>query len=319
MPTQGWADGGVMFSNQADIIAKIREGIKNGEYELPFYGDFAGMKPEESNATWNMMLNEESTTKIMVKTMTEAGFDINRDQIMNYTFLEFQPSAQYRESRGGGLMIDWNLKTTVDGLYAAGSSMFSPEDHSFAASIGRYAGRKAAAYAKSVEVGAVCRAQIDKEKDRVLAPTKRDNGIEWKEPHNGLCRVMQYFVGEFKSERLLDMALDEIKRIEENAVPQLYALDPHKLMRSLEDLSLIEYAKIVINAMKERRLTNPKLRVERIDYPENNEEELSNYLTLKLENDEIKFGRVPIRFWGNMKEQYEAHNQDYTGVYKPKS
>jgi succinate dehydrogenase/fumarate reductase flavoprotein subunit len=146
-----------------------------------------------------------------------------------------------------------------------------------------------------------------------------DNGIEWKELHNGLCRVMQYFVGEFKSERLLDMALDEIKRIEENAVPQLYALDPHKLMRSLEDLSLIEYAKIVINAMKERRLTNPKLRVERIDYPENNEEELSNYLTLKLENDEIKFGRVPIRFWGNMKEQYEAHNQDYTGVYKPKS
>jgi hypothetical protein len=173
VPTQGWADGGVMFSNQADIIAKIREGIKNGEYELPFYGDFAGMKPEESNATWNMMLNEESTTKIMVKTMTEAGFDINRDQIMNYTFLEFQPSAQYRESRGGGLMIDWNLKTTVDGLYAAGSSMFSPEDHSFAASTGRYAGRKAAAYAKSVEVGAVCRAQIDKEKDRVLASTKR--------------------------------------------------------------------------------------------------------------------------------------------------
>jgi succinate dehydrogenase/fumarate reductase flavoprotein subunit len=108
----------------------------------------------------------------------------------------------------------------------------------------------------------------------------------------------------------------EIKRIEENAVPQLYALDPHKLMRSLEDLSMIEHAKIIINAMKERKFTNPQLGIERVDYPKNDEEDANNYLTMHLENDEIKFARVPVRYWGNMKEQYEAHNQDYTGVYK---
>lgn len=319
-PTQGWADGGAMFSNQAHIVAQIRDGIKSGEYELPFFGDFAGMKPEESNATWNMMLTEESTTKAMVRSMNAAGFDITRDQLMNYTYMEAQPSQQYRDTnRGGGLLIDWNLKTSLDGLYAAGNSMFIPEDHSFAASTGRYAGRKAAAYAKSVESGDVCRAQIDKEKERVLAPTKRTGGVEWKELHNGLCRVMQYFVSEFKSERTLDIALEEIRRIEENAVPMLYALDPHKLMRSLEDLSLIEYAKIVINAMKERRFTNAKLKIERIDYPENNEEDAANYLTLTQVDGEIRFGRLPIRFWGNMKEQYEAHNQDYTGVYKPEN
>jgi hypothetical protein len=34
---------------------------------------------------------------------------------------------------------------------------------------------------------------------------------------------------------------------------------------------------------------------------------------MHLENDEIQFERVPIRYLGNMKEQYEAHNQDYTG------
>ena len=316
-PTQGWEDAGAMFSNQADIIAIIREGIKKGEYKLPFYGDFAGMKPEESDATWNMMLSEESTTKVMVKTMTEDGFDNHRDQVMNYTFIEFQPSQQYRDTaRGGGIMTDWNLKASVDGLYAAGTSLFSPGDHSFAASTGRYAGRKAAAYAKSIEAGALCREQVDKEKDRVLAPTKRDNGIEWKELHNGLCRVMQYFVSEYKNETMFNMALDEIKRIEENAVPELYALDPHKLMRSLEDLSIIEHAKIVINAMKERKLSNPQLGIERLDYPENDEEDSNCYLTMHLENDEIKFERVPIRYWGNMKEQYEAHNRDYTGVYK---
>ena len=109
----------------------------------------------------------------------------------------------------------------------------------------------------------------------------------------------------------------EIERIEKYAVPQLYALDPHKLMRSLEDLSLIEHAKIMIRAMKERKLSNPKLSLTRVDYPDNDEEDMKYYLALHQEGGEVKFERIPLRYWGNMKEQYEAHNPDYTGVWKP--
>ncbi|MBR2520688.1 MAG: FAD-binding protein [Oscillospiraceae bacterium] len=316
-PTQGWTDGGAMFSPQADIIARVREGVKRGEYELPFYADFASMKPEESHATWDLMLTEESTTKIMVQTMEAGGFDKHRDQIMNYTLIEAQPSQQYRDpAGGGGIMTDWDLMTSVDGLFAAGMSTFSPGDHSYAAATGRYAGRKAAVWAKQRGAGEISREQVDAEKERVLAPTKRTGGIEWKELHNGLSRVMQYYAGEFRNERMLDMALEEIGRIEEFAVPQLYALDPHKLMRSLEDLSIIEYAKIVLNAIKERRFTSQKLRIERQDYPENDPEEEKNYLALYQEDGKVCFQRVPIRYWGTMKEQYEAHNPDYTGVYK---
>ena len=320
VPVQGWNDGGAMFTDAGPVQQQLLDGIESGEYQLPFYGDFAGMKPEESNATWNLMLKEESTTKIMVKTMTEGGFDATKDQIINYAMLEMDTPEQFRDpARGGGLLVDWDLKTSLDGLYAAGTSLFSPEDHSFAAATGRYAGRKAAAYAKSVAAGDVCRKQIDSEKDRVLAPTKRDSGIEWKELHNGLSRALQYFAGKYRSELLLDMALEEIGRIEENAVPQLYALDPHKLMRSLEDLTMIEYAKIVINAIKERRLTSEKLGLKRLDHPETDEQEEKNYLVLQQVDGEVRFERLPIRFWGNMKEQYEAHNQDYTGVYKPEN
>ena len=318
VPTQGWADGGAMFSSATPIREGLREGIRSGEYKLPFFGDFAGMKPIESDATWKLMLSEESTTKVMVKTMEENGFDNHRDQILNYTYIEFQPSQQYRDApMGGGIVTDWDLKSTVDGLYAAGTTMFSPEDHSYAAATGRYAGRKAAAYVRSVEAGELCRDQIDREKERVLAPTRRSGGMEWKELHHGLCRVMQYYAGEYRNETMFNMALDEIGRIEKNAVPQLYALDPHKLMRSLEDLVMIEHAKIILNAMRERRFTNPELGVQRLDYPENNEEEANSYLTLTLGDDGIRFGRLPLRYWGNQKEQYEAHNPDYTGVYRP--
>ncbi|MBR3059743.1 MAG: FAD-dependent oxidoreductase [Oscillospiraceae bacterium] len=314
--TQGWADGGSMMSDQR----KLQAGIRSGEYELPFYSDFAGTPAKEANATWNLMLTEESTTKIMVKTMTEAGFDYTKDQVMSYSNLEFGGSQAYREAnRGAGLMIDWNLKTNLDGLYAAGTATFNPGDHSFAASTGRYAGRKAAAYARGADPGKVCRDQIDAEKERVLAPTRRKGGIEWKELMNGLSRALQYFAGEYRSERTLDLALEEIGRIEKYAVPQLYALDPHKLMRSLEDLSLIEDAKIVVNAMKERRMTNMRLGVSRIDYPEDDPEDAKYYLTLTNVDGKIKFDRVPIRYWGNMKEEYEAHNPDYAGVYKPEA
>ena len=130
---------------------------------------------------------------------------------------------------------------------------------------------------------------------------------------------MQYFASEFKTERLLKMGLEEIERIEAESVPQLFALDPHKLMRSIEDLSMIEFAKIFIQASLARKASSIPLDHKRIDYPEVDPAQWDKFLTLKLENDQIKLGELPQCFWGDMKEQYEAHNKDYTGVYSPKN
>ena len=315
-PKQSWEDGGVMFSPNAKVIADLREGIKEGKYKLPFFADFAGMKPEEAHATWDLMLSEESTTKVMIDTMEADGFDKYQDQILNYTFIEMQPSQQYRDAgSGGGIMTDWDLMSNVEGLYAAGGSMFSPQDHSYCAATGRYAGRKAAAFAKKTTAGEICRAQVDAEKERCLAPTKNATGMDWKELNFGINRVMQYFASEHKNETLLNMGLEEIDRIEKNAVPQLSATDPHKLMRALEDLCILDSAKIVMNAMKERRTTSMKLRIEREDFPQTDPEEEKHYLAQYLKDGELCFERIPIRYWGDLKEQYEAHNQDYTGVY----
>ncbi|NLV50264.1 MAG: FAD-binding protein, partial [Clostridiales bacterium] len=316
-PIQGWVDAGAMVMAPGEE-QKIREAIMSGEYELPFYGDFPAMPDVERRATWNLMLTEESTTKIMVDTLKDGGCDLSRDQLLSYKFIEGQSLPQWRDAGyGGGLLVDWDLKTTLDGLYAAGTQMFSPQDHSYCAATGRYAGRKAAAYVKEVSEGKISREQIEKEKNRIFAPTKRTNGIEWKELHNGLTRAMQYFVSEFITERLLKMGLEEIERIEAEAVPRLFALDPHKLMRSVEDLSMIEYAKIIIRAMLARKASSRALGLNRIDYPEMDPPEWDKFLTIKQENGEVKLGELPQRFYGNMKEQYEAHNKDYTGVYTP--
>ena len=60
------------------------------------------------------------------------------------------------------------------------------------------------------------------------------------------------------------------------------------------------------------------LNFQRIDYPTMDPPEWNKFLTIKLENDKVKIGELPPRFWGDMKQQYEAHNKDYTGVYKGK-
>ena len=127
---------------------------------------------------------------------------------------------------------------------------------------------------------------------------------------------MQYFCSEYKTESLFNMALDSLKEIEEKWVPRLYALDPHKLMRSLEDLSILTYAQIILHASLARKASSRFLDFYRIDYPALDPPEWNKFITVRLENDKVKVGEAPLDYWGNLKENYEAHNRDYSGVYR---
>jgi succinate dehydrogenase/fumarate reductase flavoprotein subunit len=317
-PIQGWEDAGAMVATP-QVMEAVRKGVLKGEYALPFYGDFPSMSDVERRATWKLMLGEESTTKIIMDTFNQAGYDESRDLLQSYRFIEGASLPQWRDAGShGGIVVDWDLKTTLDGLYAAGTQMFSPEDHSYCAATGRYAGRKAAAYAREIGNGRISREQIEREKARVYAPVKRSSGIEWKELHAGIARVMQYYVSEFKTENLLNMGLGALQKIENDSLPQLFALDPHKLMRSLEDSSMLTYAQIIVHAMLARKASSVPLNFQRIDYPAQDPPEWNKFLTVKLENGKVKTGELSPTYWGNMKQQYEGHNRDYAGVYRGK-
>jgi succinate dehydrogenase/fumarate reductase flavoprotein subunit len=314
-PLQGWPDGGAMRPTP-DVLEAIRQGVLKGEYALPFYGDFPAMPDIERKVTWELMLGEEATTKIIIDTYNKAGFDPSKHLLQNYAFIEGTSPPQWRAAGGGGPVIDWDLKSTLDGLYVAGEQTFSAGDHSYAAATGRYAGRKAAEYAWQMGKSKISKEQVALEKARTYAPIKRSDGIEWKELHAGIARTMQYFCSEFKTESLLKMGLESLKEIEEVFVPRLYALDPHKLMRSIEDLSLLTHGQIILNASLARQASSQALNFFRIDYPNVDPPEWNKFVTVKLENGKVKAGELPIDYWGDMKANYEARNKDYTGVYK---
>jgi succinate dehydrogenase/fumarate reductase flavoprotein subunit len=316
-PLQGWPDGGDMRPSPENM-EKIIKGIRDGTYALPFFGDFPGMPEVERRVTWKLMLGQESTTKAITASYEKAGFDPAKHLLMNYNSIEGTSPSHWLTAGMGGPTVDWDLKTSLDGLYVAGGQMFAAGDHSYAASTGRYAGRKAAAYAKGMGEGKVSRDQITLEKARIYAPINRHDGVDWKELHAGIARAMQYFCSEFKTELLLNMGLDALKEIEKVHVPRLYALDPHKLMRSIENLSLLTYGQIILNASLARKASSRMLNFFRIDYPKIDPPDWNKYITVKLENNKVKAGELPLRYWGDMKANYEAHNKDYTGVYKGK-
>ena len=318
-PTQGWADGGMMGPTR-EVLESIRDGVLKGEYALPFYGDLPAMPEVEQNVTWGLMIGEEAVTKIITKTYSEAGFDPSKDLLQNYQLIEGRSLPQWRSVDGaggrGGILVDWDMKTTLDGLYATGDQLPAAGDHNLAATTGRYAGRKAADYVRQVAEPVISKGQVAAEKARVYAPIKRSDGIEWKELHAGIARTMQFFCSEFKTEKLFKMGLDALKDIEENWVPKLYALDPHKLMRSLEDLSILTHAQIILQASLARKASSRFLDFHRIDYPELDPPEWNKFLTIKLENGKVRVGELPLDYWGNLKENYEARNKDYEGVYE---
>jgi succinate dehydrogenase/fumarate reductase flavoprotein subunit len=316
-PTQGWPDAGAMRPTPEEM-EHIVKGIQSGEYELPFYGDFPAMPEIERRTTWHMMLREESTTRNIVDSYEKAGFDMSKHLLQNYNFIDGESPAHWRTATGGGPIVDWDMKTSLDGLYVAGENVFSPEDHSFAAATGRYAGRKAAAYSKQVAETKPFKDQVSLEKIRVYAPIKRSSGIEWKELNAGISRAMQYFGSVYKTERLLNMGLDALKEIEEVFVPRLYALDPHKLMRSIEDLNVLAHGQIILNASLARKASSQMLNFFRIDYPQLDPPEWNKFVTVKQVNGKVVAGELPMRYYGKMKANYEAHNKDYAGVYKGK-
>jgi succinate dehydrogenase/fumarate reductase flavoprotein subunit len=73
---------------------------------------------------------------------------------------------------------------------------------------------------------------------------------------------------------------------------------------------------MVLHASLARKASSAALNFYRIDYPELDPPEWNKYVTIKLESGRVTSGELPLKYWGDMKANYEAHNKDYTGVCK---
>ena len=290
------------------LIPDLPERIAGGEFKLPLYADLPSMPEHERKAIWGLMVGNEGKTRVPVfHTFQNAGFDPEKDMLQAtlqppdyYTWGSWWKGygpRQYRALSGGGPLFDWNLKTNLEGLYAAGSTLAWGGSHATSACTGRYAGRNAAVYALQAKSSPADRAQIEMEKERVYAPIKRSKGLGWKELKSGLARIMQDYCGEVKNEETLRLGLKWLDSIRESELTMAYARNPHELGRSIEFMAGVNLSEAIIHACINRKASSPRLDMNRTDYPDADPPEWNKYLTMRQAGGEIKTGEVPFKYW----------------------
>ena len=311
---------------QASPTPDLVDMIARGELVLPLYADLPSMPEYERRVIWGLMIANEGKTRVPVYDVYgAAGFDPNKDMLQT-PITEYEvggeglgPPLWRSASAGGGwgsggLVTDWDLRTTLPGLYAAGNTAAGQNGgHPGAATTGRYAGRHAAAYARTVDPLAPDRKQIDAEKARVYQRIGMKGEIGWKELNMGVARAMQIYCGAYKSERMLNTGLWWLDSVKQSEVANTYVRNPHELERYLECLTRLTLSEVIIHASLARKASSNILDFHRVDYPTADPREWRKYITLKLQDDKVVTGDLSLNYplqapYGStFKENYEAH------------
>ena len=310
------------------LIPDLPERIINGEYSLPLFADLPGMPDHERRAIFGLMVGNEGKTLVPVyENYTRAGFDPDKDMLQanilppevageHMPYWNGVGAPQWRETAfggGGGLVYDWDLKSTLEGLYAAGNQLAGGGNHAGAAATGRYAGRKAAAYARNANKPEINREQVDIEKHRVYAPVNQSDGIGWKELRAGLARVMQDYCSFAKNEEIFRTGLQWLTSIRKAEASRVFAKNPHELMRTLECFSRLTASEMVIQASLARKAGSTSLNFHRLDHPETDPPKWNKFITIRLKNNRVISDELPPKFWlkppnaKTYKENYDRH------------
>jgi succinate dehydrogenase/fumarate reductase flavoprotein subunit len=203
----------------------------------------------------------------------------------------------------GGANFTCNGGTSMEGLYAAGDEIWM-DSLSGAFVFARRAGEAASKYALTQDRLPIDENQLSQISSTALSPEKRKNGIQPQELEEKTRAILTRYGNVVKSEGMLKHGLKLIRELQERALPQLFAKNPHELMRAVEARNIMNVAEMHMSAALYRTETVPYGRHfhHRIDYPTQNPEWYRQRVIIKLEGNEMKLfkrqtteQRVPTR------------------------
>jgi succinate dehydrogenase/fumarate reductase flavoprotein subunit len=319
-----------LFSSRYDhvnqLASDLPERILSGDFILPLYADLTRLPEAERRVLFGMMVGNEGKTRIPVyDTYTKGGFDPDRDMLQapimepqayaNSNFWGGRVVPYILSIAGGGYTVNWDLQTSLPGLYAAGGCMFGSGDHASAAVSGRYTGRKAATSAAAIEQPVVDREQVKMEKERVYAPLRRGlRSVGWKELNSAIARIMQDYCGAYRSGETLSLGIALLGDLRQTEAADAHAANPHELGRLLECFSLITCGEIIMNASLARRASSALLAFRRLDFPDVDPPDWQKYVAIRLKDDHVEARDVPLDYYlrppnaSTLEENYRLHS-----------
>lgn len=172
-----------------------------------------------------------------------------------------------------GVFVDEFARTTVPGLYAAGDMASVPHNYMLGAfTNGSVAGEDAMDYATEADFSSFDKADIVKEMERVLAPTKRDDGIPPNQVEYKTRRLVNDYLQPPKVTKKMELAQQRFAEVRDDMDNGMMARNSHELLRALEAYSIIDCADMAAHASLYRTESRWGLYHNRADYPERDNE-----------------------------------------------
>jgi succinate dehydrogenase/fumarate reductase flavoprotein subunit len=173
-----------------------------------------------------------------------------------------------------GVFVDEFARTTVPGLYSAGDMASVPHNYMLGAfTNGSVAGHDAAGYAAEVDFAEFDPAAIARERDRVLAPTKREDGIPPNQIEYKIRRLVNDYLQPPKVTRKFEIGQARLAEARDDLENRMMATNAHELMRALEASSILDCADMAAFSSLYRTESRWGLYHLRTDYPEKNNDD----------------------------------------------
>lgn len=171
-----------------------------------------------------------------------------------------------------GVWINEKGETTVPGLYGAGDMASIPHSYMLGAFVyGEICGENAVEFARNRDVPTLDEDYIVAERDRILAPLKRTDGIPPNQFEYKVRRLVNDYLQPPKITKKMDIGLARIRTMEKD-IPYLYARDPHELLRANEAQHIFDCAQMAAVASLYRQESRWGLYHNYIDHPETDNE-----------------------------------------------
>ena len=172
-----------------------------------------------------------------------------------------------------GVWVDERAQTSIPGLYAVGDMASVPHNYMLGAFVnGGIAGTQAAAYCADHALPDYDAGMLAAEQERVLAPTRRDDGLTPNEMEYKTRRLVNDYLEPPKVTAKMELAQRRFSEIRED-LDHLCARDPHELLRALEMQTILDCADMAAAASLYRTESRWGFYHLRVDYPATNNED----------------------------------------------
>jgi succinate dehydrogenase/fumarate reductase flavoprotein subunit len=187
-----------------------------------------------------------------------------------------------------GVFVDDFARTTVPGLYAAGDMASVPHNYMLGAfTNGSVAGIDAMEFADNHDFAEFDAADVAAERDRVMAPTKREDGIPPNQIEYKTRRLVNDYLQPPKVTRKFELGGRRLAEVRQDAQERMMVRNAHELLRALEAQSILDCADMAVHASLFREESRWGLYHLRTDFPEKDNENWFCHTLLGKQNGKM--------------------------------